>query len=341
MEAQANDKGYVTCPKCFDKVSKHAPACLDAGCPLSDIASETGVDAMVYPELARANLLRLRGSYEEAATTCRSILKEYPGNLTAHSLLGDIAAEQGDLKQAGDWYELALDIAPESQVEREKLKRVQDRLAAQEAADAARMLGLPTGRNKAKIFAVTTASFVTLVGVAGFYMGEYIKSKSPNLPPVVTAAIQIPNKFEPSQEKPPPAANDSTEPEPKLEPALTRADETSKVDAEALASIRARCEEGPRVTAAVKDVRTQALTITFSVEAAGSAKEIAAKLGASVLNEFTDCPSVVLRAVTAGDLIYIGDMMRGDLDAAVAASTDPDLESALRNEWFAQSTSGG
>ncbi|MCS7066628.1 MAG: tetratricopeptide repeat protein, partial [Fimbriimonadales bacterium] len=96
-----------------------------------------GSDREVYPEIARANLLRMQGRYEEAVEVCLGILKRYPSNETAHALLGDIHADQGKLTDAVQWYELLVDLAPGNPVYRAKLDQLRSIQVAQQAQVAA------------------------------------------------------------------------------------------------------------------------------------------------------------------------------------------------------------
>jgi Tfp pilus assembly protein PilF len=92
-------------------VKPGAGFCPECGAPIGTAPAE-GSDAAIYPELARVNLLRLRGDYKAAQDHCRAVLRKFPNNVTANQLLGDLCQETGDLSQAKEWYELALDIAP-------------------------------------------------------------------------------------------------------------------------------------------------------------------------------------------------------------------------------------
>lgn len=74
--------------------------------------------------LAAANLLRLRGQYEAAEARCVDVLRSDPDNVHAHSLLGDIYAEQGRIDDARQWYQIALDLDPRSRSDRDKLARL-------------------------------------------------------------------------------------------------------------------------------------------------------------------------------------------------------------------------
>jgi tetratricopeptide (TPR) repeat protein len=92
-----------------------------------------GSDREVYPELARANLLRMQGKYEEAIEVCRRIMGRFPSNETVHALLGDIYADQGKLEDAIQWYELLVELAPTNVHYNAKLHNLRAMRAAQVA----------------------------------------------------------------------------------------------------------------------------------------------------------------------------------------------------------------
>jgi hypothetical protein len=74
--------------------------------------------------LMRANIFRERREQALAAALCSEVLRRNPTNPEAHSLMGDIARDQGKLKDAIEWYKLALDLAPDNPVDRKKLEAV-------------------------------------------------------------------------------------------------------------------------------------------------------------------------------------------------------------------------
>ena len=80
--------------------------------------------------LSRANLLRMRGRWTEAADACVEVLRLDPSNRSAHSLLGDIYQDQGRPDEARHWYQLALEINPASEADRAKLARAEEALEA-------------------------------------------------------------------------------------------------------------------------------------------------------------------------------------------------------------------
>jgi tetratricopeptide (TPR) repeat protein len=99
-------------------------------------AGEVTREMAVGPLLARANLLRMRGQWDEAIAVCTEALRQAPKSPTAHSVLGDIYEAQGKYDDALQWYGMAVDLAPNRTADREKLDRViavqRERLRAME-----------------------------------------------------------------------------------------------------------------------------------------------------------------------------------------------------------------
>ncbi|MES2464046.1 MAG: tetratricopeptide repeat protein [Armatimonadota bacterium] len=87
-------------------------------------AGEVTREMSIGPLLARANLLRMRGQWNEAIAVCTEALRLAPRSPTAHSVLGDIYEAQGKYDDALQWYGMAVDLAPNRAADREKLERV-------------------------------------------------------------------------------------------------------------------------------------------------------------------------------------------------------------------------
>jgi predicted amidophosphoribosyltransferase len=89
MEAKL---GTMVCPKCFAEIPDTSAFCMECGSRIREDTIDPlyaeGSDREVYPELARANLLRMQGKYEEAIEVCRRIMGRFPSNETVHALLG-------------------------------------------------------------------------------------------------------------------------------------------------------------------------------------------------------------------------------------------------------------
>jgi tetratricopeptide (TPR) repeat protein len=119
------------CDRCFALLASDGLYCPECGASVDSSPSSEGSDALVYPDLARANLLRMKGQFQQAEQICLNILKRYPHNPTAHLLLGDIHADQGNWEQAANWYELAVDLTPENPTLKNKMKRAQEMLLSE------------------------------------------------------------------------------------------------------------------------------------------------------------------------------------------------------------------
>ena len=124
-----------------------------------------GSDSLVYPEVARANLLRLRGDFAEAEKVCLTILKRFPNNPAAHGMMGDLSFETGKLDTARQWYEMALDLTPGDEGIRRKLAAV-DSSSSKEEEDAA-IAGLEVGPRSKATVAAMVGVVVLLCAMAG------------------------------------------------------------------------------------------------------------------------------------------------------------------------------
>lgn len=83
-----------------------------------------------YSELAEANLLRLRGRYKDALDKCTELLKHTPRDPTLHVLIGDIYRDQGQISEAVQWYQMALDLDPDNPEYAEKLEKLEQQEVA-------------------------------------------------------------------------------------------------------------------------------------------------------------------------------------------------------------------
>ncbi|MBC8104382.1 MAG: tetratricopeptide repeat protein [Cytophagales bacterium] len=113
-----------------DTVGLTTKETISGGLPPAERTGEAGeitremTELAVGPLLARANLLRMRGQWDEAVAVCTEALRRAPESPTAHSVLGDIYEAQGKLEDALQWYSMAVDLAPTRQSDREKLEQV-------------------------------------------------------------------------------------------------------------------------------------------------------------------------------------------------------------------------
>lgn len=336
--AAPGDNTPRLCEKCFATFDADAPFCPECGAALDSETHSDGSDVAIYPELARANLLRMRGDYKAAEDVCLGILRRFPNNATANGLLGDICVERGDLEQAAEWYELALDIVSDADAVRAKLEGVRARLAERESAHTAQKIGLPMSAPRNGIYALATIILILAVGIGSYFFGSRASRPAP---PVMDTRIDVSSR---SPETAPPA--NETPPQ-KEEPPAPRAS-GPWTDAALVQALRGTLADGLRLLDAWEDPRTRALTLTVSGGANEPARTLAARIGLATLQAHPIAPVVTVRVVLPDKLVYVGDATReGAL--AVAASTfeeesahDPDLwiDRVMANEWEASPTTG-
>lgn len=124
------DRLPAQCPRCGSPAPSAGQACRQ--CAAAGGVSVLAPGSDPAPLLARANLLRMRGQWTEAADLCVDILRLQPANATAHSLLGDLYQDQGRAEEARYWYQVALELNPQSDADRAKLRRAEEMLEARQ-----------------------------------------------------------------------------------------------------------------------------------------------------------------------------------------------------------------
>lgn len=190
----------MICPHCGAEISDDSRFCPECGAPLQEElsgAEELAMEREVYSLLATANLYRIRGLWQEAENKCIEVLRRYPNNPTAHSLLGDIYADQGRWEEASEWYELAVELSPASTVDRKKLERVKDILEGREKRAKERMVSWG-----AVAFAFMTISFAIFLFFRWREEKAYIHFSRPqvlsNAPSPSTPSIPLPQESPPT-----------------------------------------------------------------------------------------------------------------------------------------------
>lgn len=128
-------------------------------------APEAGLSRDSYALLAQANLLRIRGCWDEAVAHCMTVLQAAPDNASAQSLLGDIYENQGRIDEAIQWYRMALDLHPDSPADALKLNRLLQRKAQVPSGPppAGRTRRFPIAPERALRLGAYTAAFLTLL----------------------------------------------------------------------------------------------------------------------------------------------------------------------------------
>ena len=302
MAAQGKNEAVI-CDRCFASVKEGSEFCPECGAPIGSSPAE-GSDAAIYSELARANLLRMRGDYKSALDQCRTILRKFPNNVSANQLLGDLCLETGDLEQAKEWYELALDIAPNHAQLQKKLKDVREKLEHQETQGLVEQLGLPPSKPKNGLMAAGLAVLVLAVGGIAYVIGsnkQKVDSPLPK-PTVSNAPVSNPQNTNPSVENP---VQDRPASTPVVTPAQGSSEETALAQL-----IGQRSPNGAKIASLVIDPRTSQLTLTFRVAAGEDRKAIGAELAGTTLENSPSVRLVTVRAVENDAVVFVADARR-------------------------------
>lgn len=295
-----------------------AQICGECGAPLVEgQAAGEESDQLVYRDLARANLQRMRGDYAAARETCLSILRRYPNNATTQGLLGDICREQGELGQAKEWYAMALDVRPDDDNVRSRLRETESAMAAQEEALRVKVAEVP--RTGGRWFVAGLA--VIAVGMAGgaYWLGKNTKPAPAQRPAPIPLGQASTSTAMATEDNPSPA-----EPLPTVGPEL-------EAERQARAFLAAECQlSESRFLDVEIDPRGNVWRVTLSALPTDDPTTLALQILNPGLNG-NDAPSMMtVRLVRDGKLLYAAD---GTRQVRAARGTSLMAAADLQNVW--------
>ncbi len=290
------------CERCFAPLAAGDTYCPDCGAPVD--ASAPDADSAVHSELAQANLLRLRGDLDGSEKALIAILRRYPNDPLAHEMLGDVCAERGEIDRAKEWYELALDLSPDSADIKRKLETAGTTVTQQATADTAETLGLPPSTPPAAWWPLAGAGALLLLAIA---VAAWPKSPSPS-PLKGTVSAPVADVVKPDV-TPDPAPIQNPTPAPAPSPV------GSEEERKLLTELQAK-PDGSHVQSVVLDPRTQAIVVTFDIGETDDAHVLALSLGRATLEAAPAVSMVTLRALRAGSLSFAADLARAGSDGS-------------------------
>lgn len=277
----------------------HCPEC---GAPVN-AATESVADA-IHADLAKANLLRLRGDLKQAEEVCLRTLKRFPHSAPAHTMLGDLAFARHDWQQAVSWYELALDIVPDSTEDHAKLEDARRRLAEQDSLSTAEQLGMPEPRPRAMLLGGIALS-VLAVGALGYwvFMGRSPLDQAPTLRAGVNTPVVLPDD-------PPVTPDVNSKGGMKPNPSAAKPQE----DTEMARAIADKAPNGGQLVEAASEPGSKAVTLTFIANEGEDEALVAARLAKTALDLYGDLEIVRLRAVRDKTLVFTASAKRTDYE---------------------------
>jgi tetratricopeptide (TPR) repeat protein len=295
-------------------------------------------------DLAKANLLRLRAEYRKAEEICLNILKSYPNSAATHTLLGDIASDQGRLEQAAEWYELSLDLDPNSLADKQKLDDVKDQISERDHISAVSQLGLPSRRSSTPTWSVFGVAVVVVMAACLGYAIRYGHlGNQPDLQPVVNTPI----KAEKSDIVPVAMTTEQQHPKVNIAPAAAAQNSpvppptAPKDDQELKDLVAQKSKWGPRLISIKQDMLSKVTTVVFAWPEGESEREIGSDLAKTLLDLTPDPETIILRAMRKDKLMYQAEVSRDkyaetqtDDWQQKAASPDAWIDYVLTNELY-------
>lgn len=305
--------------------------CPECGATL-DPSSE-GSDSEVYNELARANLLRNRHQLQEAIDVSLGILRKYPNNATAHTLLGDIYSELDDLKQAAEWYEMAIDLNPDSASDQLKLQKVRERMATQQSASTAKALGIPQSGGQVYLYIGVAIALLLICSIGAFLLGKNNNPKPNPGPsnPFVVPADQGKPDLGPGTGTGTAGAGGGVAPRPT----------DVAADVNALTILQTQSQIGSRFLSAIDDPRDNSLLLTVRADGEESPEATALAAATEVFNRIPTYKRLVVRVVRARLVEFVGETsadVHADGTRRLAnASPEQIAKAVFPNAWYANS----
>lgn len=310
-------------------VAGQTEVCPECGYALSNKGSDT--DTAVYQDLAQANLARMRGDKQGAIDQCLKVLRAFPNNVTAHSLLGEIYMEHGELSQAAEWFEMTLDLNPGASRERHLLEKVNRQIEETDHQATIQSLEVKPRSGLTALW-IGMVAVILAVAAAGYFIGQNAGQ------PKAAAAVQKP--AEPIRI---PAQGSS---EPATTPAQaddvrtainSRLGTAPADDRVALEEVISKAQKRGLILTLLLNPATQEITVTAEAEEGVPMETTALLISSDAFVGRAPTRSVTTRLVKNGTVVFVGTITRDAYDElqGLSGSTPVDQLSvqAFPNAW--------
>ncbi|MHB9037839.1 MAG: tetratricopeptide repeat protein [Armatimonadota bacterium] len=334
------DKSVRFCPKCGKEVS-----------PGDGKKQMPKLEVGVY--LTSANLHRIRKEWDEAVADATEALRLDPGNADIASLLGAIYQERGMLEDAVIWFQMALEMNPDSASDRARLKEVKTRMsevsAGAKPADHFRIF-----EKRTRVWAGAMAAMFIVVVVLALMLafGRHDQGD-------VTGGVKYDRGVEssttvPSRESAAPpiissgtAARQPVHSEAKVAPSSSSGNSTLRTPAEVKISESVSQAEGigsAKVDDVIADPRQNIATVTHSIPA-GTLSKSAVVSAAGAVARAAFAANSEIKFVTARCLVipggssttqiaFVGDISRQAMEALGANATADQIQASFTGQWW-------
>ncbi|HZH97854.1 MAG TPA: hypothetical protein VEX38_02690, partial [Fimbriimonadaceae bacterium] len=240
-----------------------------------------------------------------AEDVCLSILRRYPNNSTANILLGDIADDKGEYDRAAEWYELALDILPDSASVKEKLYAVKAKMEQQQTVEVAEQIGVPQQDSKVGLYAAFAVLALILIGLSAFIIGQNRRAGPSKPDPLINQPVVL-------------EQGSAAKPEDDRKDTLTDLAAFPAGDRELTLALRSSAPELQVLIVAEKDPVTPSIvTMRFRLAEGEEARPVAARIAREAFNSksLAGVNELRLRALREDRLVYYATAVRSAWEA--------------------------
>lgn len=330
------------CDDCKIILEDSAKFCPKCGRGIGDAAPGQGAAGDAVSLLASANLHRMRGELDEAASDASKALQQNPNNPDAAALLANIYDERGDLPEAAVWYRIATDLDPANTLYKAQLDRIGKALVTRgrRGAGASKALSAP-------VLWALGVGLVAIIVASVVFFGRGGPAK-PAFRPRVSGQAQV------RIETPEQALRRRTAPtqQPGTGASRTAAQPQGGAKTPAEVAIAASVNQTPAVTQAgaaatdvVADPRQGVVLVTFSMPGTGMLSKdkifaVSEAIARSAFAANSEVRTVTARCVilTSGaggsQIGFVGDVSRQAIQALPIQPTAEQIASAFANQWW-------
>lgn len=282
---------------------------------------------LLQADLARVNMLRIRGDISSAKALCLSILKRFPESADAHVMMGDLHSEQADLMPAAEWYALALDLDHSAPGVEVKLQRIRAAIDISNQADRSKFANITSRRTSPWLYVAIFASILgigTVAFIAGSQKAPTTTQRQPirdriSTPvssgvstPVASAVVNPPTDIHAGSSGPVPDQSPAISPDVAANKNTKGQEEENVVgdDATLFEQISKRTGLAKHIISVMADPRSNSILLTFNVRTEDHGRYTGAVLADTAMEYDLSVLKVTLRGVRNGILSYMGDISR-------------------------------
>ena len=326
------DDDVKYCPKCGNEVK-------------SDDSTAQNSASDVQSLLVSASLHRSRGEWERAIADATDALRLDPRNSDVPSLLADIYEKQGMLDEAIAWYQMALEMNPDSATDKEHLERLSDLILEEGRRKQATSYDSLQSRTKMWGLALG-AVFVVIIILAVISVFKSRSNESAATQPVPTARPQYETTapVAPPTQALPQRSPDSSAPVAISSSGPVRTHAESYIRSE-LAGSQEITTAGATVNDMIADPRSGVVSVTFTIRFTPHlSKDNIITAAAAVARKTFDLNREV-KFVTARCLIetggaqgnqvaFVGDVARQSIESISPTATTEQITAVFTSPWW-------